>query len=363
MSEAIALKKYHCPACGAEATWEPARQALVCGYCGTVSPGQMESDGVIRENDLAAALRRLSPEQRGWAAQKTSLRCQSCNAISVLPAGRVAQRCDFCGSTAMVPYEQTQAPIRPECVLPFKVDESRVRDNLRAWFRSRWFAPNRLKNAALTDTVKGIYLPYWTFDAQAHSDWTAESGTYYYTTETYRDAKGQMQTRRVRHVRWWPSSGAVDHFFDDDLIPATRGISEDLLRRIEPFPTKELVPYDSGYVAGWTVEQYQIDLLSAAQRSRQRMESAMYAMCDARVPGDTHRNLRVHTRFDRQTFKHILAPVWVLTYSFGSKNYQALANGYTGAIAGHYPRSAVKIALLILFLLIVGLIAWLIWGR
>ena len=60
-----------------------------------------------------------------------------------------------------------------------------VRDSLRRWYGSRWFAPNMLKTAALTDTAKGLYIPYWTFDAQVHADWTAESGYYYYETETF----------------------------------------------------------------------------------------------------------------------------------------------------------------------------------
>ena len=88
-----------------------------------------------------------------------------------------------------------------------KLAESQVRDSIRRWYASRWFAPNRLKDAALTDTAKGLYIPYWTFDAQVHADWTAESGYYYYVTETYTDANGRTQTRQVQKVRWVPSSG------------------------------------------------------------------------------------------------------------------------------------------------------------
>ena len=81
---------------------------------------------------------------------------------------------------------------------------------MRQWYGSRWFAPNKLKRGALTDTVKGLYIPYWTFDAQVHADWTAESGYYYYETESYTDAQGKRQTRQVRKVRWQWSSGALD---------------------------------------------------------------------------------------------------------------------------------------------------------
>jgi hypothetical protein len=36
-----------CPACGAEARWDAGKQALVCPYCGTVSPAELASDGSI----------------------------------------------------------------------------------------------------------------------------------------------------------------------------------------------------------------------------------------------------------------------------------------------------------------------------
>jgi ribosomal protein S27E len=356
MPEAIARAKFHCPSCGADAHWNPAKQALVCPYCGTVAPGKLdEASGQVRENDLVTAMRNLAGDKRGWKSEKISVRCQSCQAISVFDPARVAQRCDFCGSAQLVPYEQIKAPISPESLLSFKVTEGSVRESVRRWYGSRWFAPNRLKSAAVTDTVKGVYLPYWTFDAQGHAEWTAESGYHYYTTETYRDANGETKSRQVQHTRWERSSGAVDHFFDDDLVPASKGVDGELLRKVEPFPTKELTPYDAGYVAGWVVEQYQIDLIGAAQHSREQMDSALERMCAAQVPGDTHRNLDVETTYTNQTFKHILVPVWLLTFNYGSKAYQVLVNGYTGEIAGKYPLSAVKIILLVLAIILVGL--------
>jgi hypothetical protein len=359
MPDALARKKFSCPACGGEAQWNPARKSLVCPFCGTISPAQAEltasGQETIVEHDLVAALRGIPDEQRGWQAEKTSVKCQSCQAISVFDPVRVSQRCDFCGSTALVPYEEVKDAFRPESLLPMKVSETQVRDSIRRWYGSRWFAPNRLKRAALTDTVKGLYIPYWTFDAQVHADWTAESGYYYYETETYRDSNGETKTRQVQKVRWQPSSGALDHFFDDELVPASRGVQPEMLRRIEPFPSKELVPYNAGFLSGWVVERYQIDLVAAAQAAREDMDAEIERLCDAEVPGDTHRNLDVETDYSGQTFKHILAPIWLLTYNYGPRNFQVVINGYTGAIAGKYPKSWIKITLAILT--VVSLIA------
>lgn len=355
MPEAVAQKKFSCPSCGGEAVWNPAKKALVCPFCGTISPAQVElaptGEEVIVEHDLVAALRGIPDEQRGWQAKKISVKCQSCQAISVFDPERVAQRCDFCGSSALVPYEETKDAFRPESLLPMKLSEDQVRDAIRRWYANRWFAPNKLKRAALTDTVKGLYIPYWTFDAQVHADWSAASGYYYYVTETYQDANGQTRTRQVQRVRWEPSAGSLDHFFDDELVPASKGVQEQMLRRIEPFPTKELVPYKPGYLSGWVVERYQLDLVGAAKEARDEMDAAMARLCGQQVPGDTYRNLQVNSDYSGQTFKHILTPIWLLTYNYGTRNFQVVINGYTGTIAGKYPKSWIKITLAVLAIL------------
>jgi len=331
--------EYHCPTCGAEAHWNPAKGALVCSYCGTESKATLEtrgSDTLIVEHDLVAALRGIPDSSRGWRTEKTSVRCQSCRAISVFDRARVGQRCDFCGSSALVPYEEVKDPFRPESLLPLKVAEPRARDRIRAWFKSLWFAPGRFAARAMTDTLRGVYLPYWTFDARADAKWTADAGHYYYE---------KVGGKRERRVRWTPASGSLSHFFDDELVCASLGVAAPLLRAVEPFPTDSLVPYDPGYLAGWVVERYQIDLVGAAERSRHQMEARLRALCSRQVPGDTQRNLVVHATWSGQTFKHILAPVWLATYLHGGRARQVVVNGVTGTVAGDRPWSWIKIAL------------------
>jgi hypothetical protein len=346
-TEVAARQKFACPACGAEAHWNPAKKALVCPFCGTESPATLQTRGadtVIVEHDLVAALRGVPDEKRGWQATKTSVQCRSCRAISVFNPDRVGQRCEFCGSSELVPYEQVKDPFSPESLLPFAISESRARDLIRAWYARQWLAPNKLRLRALTDTVRGLYIPYWTFDAKAHAIWSAESGRYYYVS---------VNGKQERRVEWSPAAGELDHAFDDDLVAASTGINASLLRGVEPFPTTSLIPYDPGYLAGWTVERYQIDLVAAAARSREQMEQQLRSLCGAAVPGDTYRNLNVQSAYRDQTFKHILVPVWLLTYTFGSRVFQVAANGVTGRMAGQRPWSWIKITLLVIVILIV----------
>ena len=136
MTDVAALTKYPCAACGAQAEWNPSKQALVCGFCGTVTPFSVDPTGQVRELDLAAALRDIPDEDRGWMAEKRTVQCQSCKAVSVFDPERVGQNCDFCGSPALVPYDEIKAPIRPESLLPFKVTDVQVREQIRRWYGS-----------------------------------------------------------------------------------------------------------------------------------------------------------------------------------------------------------------------------------
>jgi len=352
MSEVVARAEYNCPACGAEAHWNPGKQRLICPFCGTESPAKLEQrDGTttIVEHDLVAALRTIPDSARGWQAAKISVKCQSCQAISVFSPEHIGKNCEFCGSSALVPYEEVKEAFRPESLLPMKIDEPRARDLIRSWYSRLWFAPNAFSKDALTDTVRAVYLPYWTFDAAVDAHWTAMAGDYYWV---------QVGKNRVRQVRWYPASGDLSHSFNDELVCASVGVNRDMLRKVEPFPTSELVPYDPGYLAGWTVERYQIDLVGAAERSRQQMDATLESMCASQVPGDTHMNLQVQSAYHDQTFKHILAPAWLLSYSYGAANYQVIVNGVTGTIAGSRPWSWIKIGLVVLVaLLLVLLIA------
>jgi hypothetical protein len=149
--------------------------------------------------------------------------------------------------------------------------------------------------------------------------------------------------RTERRVRWEPASGVVDHVFDDEPVPGTQGLPLDLLKAIEPFPTRDAEAYDTAFLSGHVVEHYQVVLIDASQRAQDQMHAALEALCGQQVPGDTYRNLRIHPVYDGRTFKHVLVPVWLLAYTYGGKPFQVVVNGVTGTIAGRHPYSVWKI--------------------
>ena len=346
LSELSAQQKLACPACGGEAQWNPAKKALVCAYCGTESPYELKDGGEVVEHDLVAALKAIPQAARGWQDDRRPVRCQHCQAISVFSGAQQGKACDFCGSTALVPFEETGDIIRPETLLPFAVDAPGARDRVRKWYGSRFWAPNNLNQKALTDTLHGVYLPYWTFDAQVDAQYTAEAGTYYQGKDNKRE------------VRWHRVSGQVANFFDDTLVCGSKGVQPHLMRAVEPVPTTtdQLKPYDPGYLSGWTVERYQLDLVGAAEQGRQRMLAGIRNLAAQDIRADTQRNLQVDAQFSGQTFKHVLLPIWLVGYQYGARDFQVVINGATGQVAGEYPKSWVKIALAVVVAVVVVIV-------
>jgi len=352
------LDRHACPKCGGKGEWDPAKKQLVCTYCGNVFPqvGPAPDASGIVEHDLDQTLADLGQSAGTVDTTIRHVQCSQCHAVLVRSGESVAQHCDFCGSPELLDYTDIAAPIRPESVMPAQISKEQAYHSLKEFLASKWFAPSDLKRRNLIDRINRVYLPYWTFDANAECPWTAESGTYYYETVTEEDSEGRTVTREEQRVQWYPSSGHVSTCFDDVLVTGSKGLQDGLLEKIEPFPTKDLVPYDTMYVSGWQVEQYQVALPDAARIGFGLMQNQLEQLCAREVPGDTHRGLQIYPEYSAKTFKHILAPVWLLAYQYQGKTWQGVVNGVTGAAAAKFPISPWKVAIVVLVVLIVLII-------
>ena len=78
----------------------------------------------------------------------------------------------------------------------------------------------------------------------------------------------------------------------------------------------------------------------------------MRQLCAAQIPGDTYRSLEIAPEFSGRTFKHVLVPVWLLTYTYGARAFQVLVNGYTGKMEGTYPKSPWKVLFAVVVVLL-----------
>jgi hypothetical protein len=347
-----------CAGCGADLQWSPGDGDLKCLYCGTTTEVMhSEQTAAIVEHDLYAA---LMSAPKGWGQEVNEFRCTSCGAFTAVEAHITATECAFCGTTQMEVQPIEEDVLRPESLLPFAIEKKTAKSGFAKWTKTLWFRPNDLKLRAKMDGLAGVYVPIWTFDALTDSDWNAEAGFHYYVTVSYTDSQGNSKTRQEQRTRWEWRNGRVKRRFDDWLVQASFGLSQELFEGLLPYDTSGLVPYSTQYLAGFVAERYQMSLEDGWGVGKQGISAVVRAACANDVPGDTYRNLDVSTRWSHETFKHCLVPVWMSAYRYKDKVYHYVVNGVTGKMHGTAPYSVLKIlgAILLGAAILAGLYYW-----
>lgn len=343
-----------CPNCKANLAWDADAGALRCDRCGELTrPDGDEGDAGVVERDLEAGLSRPQPS---WdlGSQAREVTCGECGATVEFPDGLAATACSFCGSPQVLAQAARRELVQPESVVPFGVARTAAEDRFKLWISKLWFRPSDLKHEAEIAELRGVYVPFWTFDCAVDSSWTAQAGYYYYVTVTRTvTVNGQRQQRqeRERRIRWEPASGQRHDRWDDHLVCASKGLPDELAADVSDFETRALRPYDPAFLQGFLAESYAVDLRGAWDRAEAEITREQTARCGRDVPGDTHRFLRARHRVSQTTFKHVLLPVWVAAFRYRDKVFRFLVNGQTGKVAGNAPYSVWKIVGLVLVLL------------
>ena len=353
------IRTFPCSGCGARLAFAPGTRELVCESCGTRN-AIAENDGRIEELDFDEYLEGL--EERAETFERETVKCEKCGAEQQLPPNHFAAACAFCAAP-LVSKSYARRSIKPRAMVPFQVDRKRAQDEFRRWVAGLWLAPKELKRYAQSDAaLSGTYLPYWTYDCRTESSYTGERGEDYYTDESYatRNSAGETvtATRRVKHTRWTPASGSVEHFHDDVMVLASQSLPPSLRGAASAWNLKGLVPYQPEFVSGYRAEAYQTGLRDGFAAAKQSIDARIHGLIREDIGGDQQRVHQVATRYGDVTFKHVLLPVWVSAYRFRDKTYRFLVNGQTGEVAGESPLSWFKVTWLVIavivFLLIVA---------
>jgi len=336
-------ERFPCPKCGAGLLYDARAKGLRCPFCGEAR--SVDGAGPVLEKDLEEALR-AAAAAAAPPREARRVRCEACGAEVEIPPAEKAGRCPYCGSTRVLEEPAGPGRFPPESAIPFSVDRVAAEERFRTWMRSLWFRPNALRSRHALAEMRGVMVPYWTFDARADSDWTAMAGHPY--TVPVPTSKGvRMETR----IRWVPAAGSRSDLHDDLLVCASKGLDAALVRKIEPFELKGLAPFREEFLAGWSAECSAVDVAEAWKRAEERIRAEQVSRCAGDVPGSTHRDLRVSTRLSGKRYRHALLPVWVAAYRFRGKAWRFLVNGQTGEVQGEAPLSWVKIVLLVLGIL------------
>jgi len=353
MAEVMAEHRFPCDTCGTDMRFDPGADQLICDYCGNTEVIGGGSAHPIREQDFRAAIRAELP--KADLEETRTVGCENCGATVEYDPTIHAADCPFCG-TPFVADTGVSRHIKPRGVLPFALTEKQARDALKGWLGRLWFAPSGVQEYARKgQRLDGIYVPYWTFDADTKSSYAGQRGTVYYETKSVvRD--GKRQNVRVAKVRWQSVSGRVARFFDDVLVLASRALPKRYTDGLAPWDLSPLEPYRVEYLAGFRAEAYSIELEDAFGEARGHMDRMIERDVRFDIGGDRQRIHNIDTQIANVTFKHVLLPVWLAAYKYRGKSFRFVVNGRTGKVQGERPYSPIKIAIAVVVGLVIAVI-------
>ncbi|MGL4849449.1 MAG: hypothetical protein ACRC28_11090 [Clostridium sp.] len=340
---------YLCPNCGGGMKFDIGEQKFTCEYCGTEEVFE-KVDNNVNEYDLYEFMD--SERSNTWQSETKVLECTGCGAEIIINNEETAKFCSFCGSSHITKGHE-EALIKPEGILPFKINDAKAKELLEKWIKTRYLAPNDLKNMYSSEKLMAIYVPYWTFDANAHGVYQGEGGK-----RAYKNVTVNGKTTRKEITIWYSVNGSIDHNFDDIQVNASKNFREDIIDGVEPFSMDKLVPYDKKYLSGYVAERYTKNLKTCFEIAKKEMREKLKSQAKSQIKlrYDEAKVTRIKVKYKDSKFKHILVPVWTANYDYKGKKYKYIINGETGKMSGQIPYSGAKLALIAVgILILVGL--------
>lgn len=338
-----------CPSCAGKLQYDADHMMIACKYCGFKEDFDKANDRVNEQSlrDALDSYQTYTPS----GTEKKSYECSSCGSKVMVDGETVYIRCSFCGSKNVNEEAFEKNYIQPSGVIPFAYSENKAQDVFKKWIAEGFFTPGKLKKLSFINAIKGVYIPFWTYDAQTNSHWSGYAGKYYYVTKT-RYVNGKTESYQERRTEWIWREGVHSKFFDDVLVSSSKGVTQQAAQGIYPYDLKQVVNFNSKLLLGWQAEIYSIDVKNGYTTAEHIMAKTIEEECARMCSIDTYRDLHVRSQYTNQTFKHILLPLWICSYEFNGKTFRFMINGQTGKIEGSKPVDVVKVVLVVLAVLI-----------
>ena len=333
----MGITEYKCPNCSGVVNFDSGTQKMKCPYC----------DAQFELDVLQAYQKELSKEKTdvfGWEEYNknsgsgdwqsgeldvlASNSCPSCGAEIVGNKNTIATSCPYCGNTQIV-QAQVKGMFKPDFVIPFKLDKNAAKEALEKFQNKKRLLLRSFKQQNRIDSITGIYIPFWLFDADA-------------------DAQIRYKATKVRH---WSTSdydytetnfysctrnGSMD--FKKVPVDGSEKMDDAYMDSIEPFNYSDLKEFSGAYLSGYLAEKYDVDAEASKPRANERITKSIIDEFTRTVVGYTSVT-PVHSavQLKHGLVQYALFPVWMLNTKHKGVTYTFAMNGQTGKLIGKLP--------------------------
>ena len=332
---------YQCPACTGPLHYDGASGKLVCDYCGSAydvkdiearyAKKQAAAD-TAAEGDAKKAARLPRQDSPVWSEAEAeglnSYSCPTCGAELVCDETTAATTCPYCGNPTVL-GGKLSGKLKPEYILPFKLDKKAAIAQLTRYYKGKAFLPKAFKSQNHIAEIQGVYVPFWLYDANVEADMTFNA------------------TRSHTHTTPDEYITETDHFlvhrqgslsFEKVPVDGATKMPDGHMDAIEPYDYGGLKPFAMSYLPGFLAEKYDVSKDESSRRARVRCEnSAENAVRNTVLGYETCVTARKNLRVKPGDVKYALMPVWLLSTQWQGKNFLFAMNGQTGKLIGDLP--------------------------
>ena len=289
---------YQCPACTGPLHYDGASGKLVCDYCGSAydvkdiearyAKKQAAAD-TAAEGDAKKAAGLPRQDSPVWSEAEAeglnSYSCPTCGAELVCDETTAATTCPYCGNPTVL-GGKLSGKLKPEYILPFKLDKKAAIAQLTRYYKGKAFLPKAFKSQNHIAEIQGVYVPFWLYDAKA-------------------DARGRYE-----------GQNSESHREGDYMVTTTQH-------------------YD--------VRREDAD--ACAERAYRRMYNSTADALHATTGGYSEIHpISENINVDMTHAHYALLPVWMLHTRWKDKDFLFAMNGQTGRLIGDLPVDKSRVA-------------------
>ncbi len=326
------ISEQKCPCCGGAVQFDVGTQKLKCPFCDTEFDIEaVQQSQQFQENSVEDSINwGVTPQSyaEGETDGMSVYVCNSCGGEIVADSTTSASKCPYCDNPVVM-KGNFAGDLRPDLVIPFKLDKKSAKEALKRHISTKKFVPKIFKDENHIDEIKGVYVPHWLFscDAMANVSYKAQN------IRTWKDSRYRYTETSFFDVY---RSGSIG--FDNIPVDGSSKMPDDLMESIEPFDISQAVDFNTAYLAGYLADKYDVTAEQSIQRANERIRQSALDAFRETVNGYemvTPEIANVNTA--NGCYKYALYPVWLLNTSWQGKKFTFAVNGQSGKIVGDLP--------------------------
>ena len=328
------LQEYKCPCCGGAIAFDSTAQKLKCPYCDTefeietLKGYEEELEGDSADN-MEWQTDAGSEWQQGEADGLCNYSCNSCGGEIVADETTAATKCPFCDNPVIM-KGRLSGMLKPDYVIPFKLDKKAAKAAYMRHIEGKRLLPKLFRDQNRIDEIKGIYVPFWLFDAEADANVRYHAEIVH---PSYEDSENRYTPTSHYMVQ---RSGSIG--FENVPVDGSEKMADDLMESIEPFDFSEAVDFQTAYLAGYLADKYDVTIDDSRDRADTRCsETLAQALRDTVTGYGACVTEREDIALRRGKVHYALLPVWMLSTKWRGQDFLFAMNGQTGKLVGDLP--------------------------